>query len=335
MPAVAQRSEDYGNKMEDKVMDGGMEGIKSVERAGEEPAKTGPESAGPPRDLLDRETLKKHIAGRSDEEGLKQVLFHALCVCICAYFVKTSFNVPKDISSGGCTSCSWAQFILAELAFGVVASFYFNAFHESIHGTAFRSKWMNSALCYFLGFLTFRGARWYWYFHWAHHRFTNDPKLDPELEGNTVDRADPLANPNKMQAMFAYARFLSGYPFGSERLPGIFKHAIGGKYTPVETFVKTDKARASVRLEYRVWVFLYAVLVTLTATDFLGLGGMGGYNVGAKLWYYWLLPHAIGAAHLRYYQTAEHRSCTRSSYTGDDNNEYFDEMMIENDEMMK
>ena len=28
------------------------------------------------------------------------------------------------------------------------------------------------------------------------------------------------------------------------------------------------------------------------------------------LWRYWLLSHMIGASHLRYYQTAEHRSCT-------------------------
>jgi hypothetical protein len=75
-------------------------------------------------------------------------------------------------------------------------------------GTAFKSKWLNNALCYtlgtfyclsinfegshsaphktvfFLGFMTFRGAKWYWYFHWAHHRFTNDPKLDPGAHRN-------------------------------------------------------------------------------------------------------------------------------------------------------
>jgi hypothetical protein len=36
---------------------------------------------------------------------------------------------------------------------------------------------------------------------------------------------------------------------------------------------------------------------------------------GANLWYYWILPHMLGAGHLRYYQTAEHRACRLGSYT--------------------
>ena len=51
----------------DKDALGGIDGVRSVERAHERKT-TGPESAGPPRDLIDRETLKKHIAGRSDAE---------------------------------------------------------------------------------------------------------------------------------------------------------------------------------------------------------------------------------------------------------------------------
>eukprot|EP01050_Picozoa_sp_SAG11_P020569 SAG11_NODE_3491_length_2415_cov_2.138601_1_plen_198_part_00 len=31
---------------------------------------------------------------------------------------------------------------------------------------------------------------------------------------------------------------------------------------------------------------------------------------GASLWYFWILPHMLGAGHLRYYQTAEHRGVT-------------------------
>merc|ERR1712146_470917 len=31
--------------------------------------------------------------------------------------------------------------------------------------------------------------------------------------------------------------------------------------------------------------------------------------------YYWILPHMLGAGHLRYYQTAEHRNCHPAPYT--------------------
>lgn len=37
----------------------------------------------------------------------------------------------------------------------------------------------------------------YWYFHWNHHRFTNDPLRDPELSGSTVDRSGKQPPPNK------------------------------------------------------------------------------------------------------------------------------------------
>ena len=130
---------------------------------------------------------------------------------------------------------------------GLIASFYFNGFHECIHGTAFKTKLLNTIASHAFGFACFRGARWYWYFHWAHHRFTNNPELDPELSGSTVDRADPLAGKG-VAAIKAYMLFLSGYPFGFERLPGIFLHAAGNP--PSEpTFVKTDKARAAIQGE--------------------------------------------------------------------------------------
>jgi len=42
---------------------------------------------------------------------------------------------------------------------------------------------------------------------------------------------------------------------------------------------------------------------------------LGGSTVLLPIFYYWFLPHCIGAAHLRYYQAAEHRSCHQGSYT--------------------
>ena len=55
-----------------------------------------------------------------------------------------------------------------------------------------------------VGFLVFRGANWYWYFHWNHHRYTNDPLRDPELSGSTVDRADPTLTQGVISKLSAY-----------------------------------------------------------------------------------------------------------------------------------
>ena len=72
-----------------------------------------------------------------------------------------------------------------------------------------------------------RGANWYYYFHWHHHRFTNDPERDPELSGTTVDRADPTKQQSVVARLGTYFLFLSGYPFGFVRLPGIGMYALG------------------------------------------------------------------------------------------------------------
>lgn len=195
---------------------------------------------------------------------------------------------------------SWLSLVVGELCLSVVASFYFNAFHECIHNTAFRSRWLNTVLGHVLGFLTLRGKAWYMLFHWAHHRYTNDPAKDPELSGSTADRTDFTASDSWSKEVLQYAQFLSGYPFGFERLSSIVRHAIA-KPPEDEFWVVNEKQRAVVRREYQVWLVLYGLI----------LGAIVYYQeaVLVPLTFYWLLPHILGAAHLRYYQAAEHRGC--------------------------
>ena len=185
--------------------------------------------------VLDSKDVKEFIAGRpSDVEGLKQLLFHIGVALAAAWCVKYAR-----------LSDSWLALMAAEVFLGFVASFYFTGFHEMIHNTAFATRSLNKILAHIVGFFIFRGANWYWYFHWYHHRFTNDPERDPELSGTTVptplsvycderthkflqvDRADPTRMAGKMQRLGSFAVFLSGYPFGFERLLGIGRHALG------------------------------------------------------------------------------------------------------------
>ena len=66
-------------------------------------------------------------------------------------------------------------------------------------------------------------------------------------------------------------------------------------------------ARLRVRAEYRVWALLYVCLLAAAAAR--------PQAVGRPLLRYWLLPYAVGCAHLRFYQTAEHRACNERDYT--------------------
>ena len=137
------------------------------------------------------------------------------------------------------------------------------------------------------------------FFSRHHHRFTNDPLRDPELSGTTVDRADPTLADDLRTRLWGYTVFLSGYPFGFERLLGIAKHAAG---TPEkESWIDTPKKARAVQLEYVAFVVGYSLLAAAALAR--------PSTWGASLWFYWILPHMVGAGHLRYYQTAEHRAC--------------------------
>lgn len=65
------------------------------------------------------------------------------------------------------------------LAMGFAA--LFAPWHESLHGTAFVSPGRNHALSWSTGLVFLAAPTTYRAFHFAHHRHTQDPKLDPEI----------------------------------------------------------------------------------------------------------------------------------------------------------
>lgn len=62
----------------------------------------------------------------------------------------------------------------------------------------------------------------------------------------------------------------------------------------------------TVRIESGVHVLIYASFF---------FGAILDANVRAFVIWYWILPHILGAGHLRWYQFAEHRACESGSYT--------------------
>lgn len=244
----------------------------------------------PPQGILPKDLRKAGILETSDAEGLLQLLFHLGCLGACAACVSWCYDRGH-----------WGLLLLAELPFGICESFLFNGFHEMVHNTAFRTQALNSVLAEVLGFLNFRGAKWFWCFHWTHHRFTNDPARDPELSGGSLDLDDPTRTPA------AYAAFLSGYPFGLERVPRMLQLALGRFSGDPWVAEKPPATQRYVRIEAGVYCVGYMMLA-LAAVVY-------PVRVGVKLVLYWLLPHCLGAGHLRMYQFAEHRACQMGRYT--------------------
>ncbi|HZD26293.1 MAG TPA: fatty acid desaturase [Alphaproteobacteria bacterium] len=165
---------------------------------------------------------------------------------------------------------------------GIVLTALFAPLHESVHRTAFRSRWLNDVVATVIGLLLVLPAGYYRRFHFAHHRFTQDPKRDPELA---------IAKP---ETPGRYLLYLSGAFYWRAALTNLLRHAAGRVQAP---FVPA-RERRQVVWEARVHLVFYAAVL---APAFAG-------TMTLALWY-WLLPVLLGQPFLRGYLLAEHTGC--------------------------
>src|SRR5262245_16186687 len=117
-------------------------------------------------ECLGRNTVRR-LSRRCDSQGLLQLGLHLGLFCVTGFIVWTSRGHP------------WLAGAL--VLHGMVLSFLFCALHESIHRTAFASRWANDLVAWICGALLMLPPEYFRQFHFAHHRFTQDPKRDPEL----------------------------------------------------------------------------------------------------------------------------------------------------------
>ena len=174
----------------------------------------------------------------------------------------------------------WLRPVLVPVQ-GVLVIFLFTLLHETSHRTAFASDRLNGWIGRAAGFLIVVPAEWFRWFHLAHHRHTNDPEHDPELEDG------------KPGDWRGYLWHLSGLPTWRANLTVLVRNAVGreaARWLP-------ERRRPEVRREARVMLGLYALLLVAM------LAGQ------AWLFWTWLLPIVCGQPFLRLYLLAEHGRC--------------------------
>src|SRR5581483_12095357 len=87
---------------------------------------------------LARDALRR-LSRRSDSRGLLQLGVHIALMCGTGFIVWTSRGHP------------WLA--IALVLQGIVLCFLFCALHESIHRTAFASRWLNDSVAWICGAL--------------------------------------------------------------------------------------------------------------------------------------------------------------------------------------
>ncbi len=177
----------------------------------------------------------KELMQRSDAQAIRDtVLWYALIAAAGALVVAT-WNTPWVLL---------AFFVYATLYCGPADS----RWHESSHGTAFKTRWMNDLLYQVASFQVLRRPTVWRWSHARHHTDTLVTGRDPEV-------AVPL--PTDIVGMLLNLVALKN---GPRELWRVLKNACGVLGEEEKTFVPAMEWPRVVR-EARIWVLVYGALI--------------------------------------------------------------------------
>ena len=206
---------------------------------------------------------------RSDARGLLHLAGHGALLLAAATLLALSIDIWRVVP--------------ATVLDGVVLIALFAPLHETIHRTAFKSRLLNGAVGWLCGLLLVLPPEYFRFFHFAHHRHTQDPLNDPEL-----------ASP-KPTTFAQWLIHVSGWAYWRAAVVGLVSHALGR--TP-EPFLTAPRAAACVVTEARVVLIVYALIAAMAVAT----GSWAPLT-------YWVLPALAGQPFLRLYLLAEHTLC--------------------------
>jgi len=168
----------------------------------------------------------------------------------------------------------WA--ILPYLAYAVLYSTTSDSrWHESSHGTAFKTDWMNNALYEIASFMVMREAtRWRWS-HTRHHSDTIIVGRDPEIA---------VPRPPNIRAFILTFTGVLGYPYYFKH---IFIHSLGTVTDEEKTYIPESEFPALI-LRARIYLAIYLGIIALA----IGTGSLLPlFLVGlTALFGSWLMP---------------------------------------------
>ena len=157
------------------------------------------------------------------------------------------------IGSGVCGFMLWGTWwaIIPFAIYGILyASTSDSRWHESSHGTAFKTDWMNNALYEVASFMVVReSVPWRWS-HTRHHSDTIIVGRDPEIA---------VPRPPNLFAMFIKL-------FGLKQIPAYFRnvllHCIGQLTLEEKTYIP-ESEYGKIFIRARIYVFIYAGVIAL------------------------------------------------------------------------
>ena len=219
---------------------------------------------------LDKQVIQQ-LSQRSNYKGLVQLAGHLTMLIL------------TTIALAQARGSAWV--LPALLGQAIVLTFLFAPLHETIHFTAFRTRQLNNIVAACIGFIQLLPYQYFRCFHYAHHRHTQNPQLDPEL----IDK--------KSYTRKSWFWHITGLPIWQSNIRSIYRHAMG---IVDEVYLQPKDHRKIVsEARWHAAGYLTILLFSLIfANDWF--------------WWYWLLPSLLGQPFLRLFLLAEHNGCDLS-----------------------
>ena len=186
------------------------------------------------RTVLIAPSRLSELTERSNWRGALQSASHFGAIALTATLLHTTW--------GSAWAIPW--FVLH----GMLINYLFAAQHECNHYTAFRTHWMNDVVNRITGFVLLYPRSYERWFHFEHHRHTQDLQRDPELSGGA-----PFS-------LGGYLLYLFGLSYWLGLMRRLWRNALGK--TTGEYF--TTKQRRHIKLEARWHLVGYALIAVLS-----------------------------------------------------------------------
>ena len=216
----------------------------------------------------------KALSERSDWRGAVQLGFHLTLVLLAGWWVAAA--APPHLS--------WTL-LPAMLLLGIAQAALFAPIHETMHLTAFRSRRANAVAGWLSSCPSMLNWHFYTAFHLAHHRHTQDPARDPELE---------VLPPSTLDA---YLLRICAAPYWRARAR-VLRACWRGDVSAMPYI--TERSAPKVIRSVRLMTLFMGGCATLSIL----LVGPWAPLV------FWLGPQLLGQPFLRLYLLTEHTLCT-------------------------
>lgn len=223
--------------------------------------------------LVPRAQMKEY-ARRTDRDGLFYLAFH-----VAALAASGSLVYAADLT--------W-WLLPAMILHGIILAFLFAPMHETGHGTAFRTRWLNELVFRAVSLIYISPPTIFRYYHAAHHTHTHIPGQDPDI-------SLPLP-----RSLYQYFRYVSAIPFWRRNITWMISFALGRPNEREMWFMPRDEWPRAMR-EARIQLAIYAALAAAS----VALGT-------PALLFYWLLPRLLAEPFMRWIRIAEHIGCEDS-----------------------